>query len=183
VRTPSGRILAPFGATEGVLLIGPDGDLTSAARTPDDYAPSLRLAEGGEPSGLGADAAREIAIVWAAEAVGCAERLLDIGVAYVSQRQQFGQPVGRFQAVKHHLANALIECQQAESAVLWAGAEPDRATAALEVAFTSALRTAELVVQVHGGIGFTWELGLHMYMRHIVALRQLSLALAAQAEA
>jgi alkylation response protein AidB-like acyl-CoA dehydrogenase len=108
--------------------------------------------------------------------------MLDVAVAYVKERQQFGQPIGRFQAVKHHLADALISVQEAESAVIWGAADAPRLYAALEVAFDSALRTAEIAVQAHGGIGFTWELGLHVYLRQIVTLRQLAMPLAAVAD-
>lgn len=187
VASESGRILVPFGETPGIsLLVGTgsdDGVRAPDARSADDFAPSLRLAEGGAATSWTPEAARELAVVWAAEAVGCAERMLELAVAYVKERQQFGQPVGRFQAVKHHLADALINVQEAESAVIWAAADAPRLTAALEVAFDSALRTAEIGVQAHGGIGFTWEVGLHVYLRQIVTLRQLALSLAAVADA
>jgi alkylation response protein AidB-like acyl-CoA dehydrogenase len=187
VVSESGRILVPFGETPGILQLAGtgSGDLGVQAPAPgaaDDFAPSLRLAEGGEASSLTPEEARELAVVWGAEAVGCAERMLDVAVDYVKERHQFGQPVGRFQAVKHHLANALISVQEAESAVIWGAADAPRLTAALEVAFDAALRTAEIAVQVHGGMGFTWELGLHVYLRQIVTLRQLALPLAALAD-
>jgi alkylation response protein AidB-like acyl-CoA dehydrogenase len=108
--------------------------------------------------------------------------MLDIAVAYVKQREQFGQPVGKFQAVKHHLADALRLAQESESAVIWAAADAPRVSPALEVAFDSALRAAEIGVQAHGGMGFTWELGLHVYLRQIVSLRQLALSAAAIAD-
>lgn len=186
VRTPAGRTIVPFGSVENVQVLTDTGS-SGTLRPPedlvdDDFTPSLRAAEGGEPTQFDAVAARELAVVWAAEAVGAAERLLEIGVAFVKQREQFGQPIGRFQAIKHHLANALISLEQAESAVLWAGAEAPSLAAALDVAFTSALHTSEIVLQVHGGLGFTWELGLHMYLRHIVSLRQLAMALAVVAD-
>jgi alkylation response protein AidB-like acyl-CoA dehydrogenase len=181
VRTESGRVLMPFGAMPGIqAFVDSSKDIIAApgAMTADDYAPALRLAQVAEPTSLTAEQAGELAIVWGAEAVGCAERMLDIAVEYVKQRQQFGQPVGRFQAVKHHLADALMSAQEAESAVIWAAADAPRLVPALKVAFDSALRTAEIAVQAHGGIGFTWELGLHVYLRQIVALRQLAISLA-----
>lgn len=186
VVSESGRILVPFGETPGILLAAgsDDGGLQAPATLgSDDFAPSLRLAEGERASSLTREEARELAVVWGAEAVGCAERMLDIAVDYVKQRQQFGQPVGRFQAVKHHLADALISMQEAESAVLWGAADAPSLVAALDVAFDSALRTAEIGVQAHGGMGFTWELGLHVYLRQIVTLRQLAMPLAAVADA
>lgn len=187
VATESGRILVPFGATPGIRVlrsVAGDELAEPGTLTADDYAPSLRLAAGddGTASELTPGAAREIAIIWAAEAAGCADRMLDIAIAYVKQREQFGQPVGKFQAVKHHLADALKFAQESESAVIWAAADAPRIVPALEVAFDSALRAAEIGVQAHGGMGFTWELGLHVYLRQIVSLRALALAAAAIAD-
>lgn len=186
IATESGRVLVPFGGTSGIRVLRSAAGAVEAPGevTADDYAPSLRLAVAGAGTAteLTPEMARELAVVWAAEAAGCADRMLDIAVAYVKQRQQFGQPVGRFQAVKHHLADALKLTQEAESAVIWAAADAPRIVPALEVAFDSALRAAEIGVQAHGGMGFTWELGLHVYLRQIVSLRQLALAAAAIAD-
>lgn len=187
VRTESGRILVPFGESADIsVLISIDsaaGVLEAPSGvTTDDYAPSLRLVESGQATRFSPDAARELAIIWAAEAAGCAKRTLEIAVEYVKQREQFGQPVGRFQAVKHHLANALMASQESESAVFWAAADAPKLQPALEIAFDSALRTAEIATQAHGGMGFTWDLGLHVYLRQIVTLRQLALSLAAVAD-
>ena len=179
VTTESGRVVVPFGAYPGVrILTGIDGVEQNASLEQDDYAPSLRMAVSEAPTSLPAGAAREFAILWASEAVGCAERVLDEAVKYAKERTQFGQPIGRFQAVKHHLANALIAVQEAESAVLWAAADAPRLEPALELAFDSATRAIEIGIQVHGGMGFTWELGLHVYLRQVVSLRLLALALA-----
>ena len=182
----SGRVMIPFGATADITVLTAGGAVAApGAVTADDYAPSLRLTEAGSGSAspLTPEQARELAIIWAAEAAGCADRMLDIAIAYVKQREQFGQPVGRFQAVKHHLADALKFAHESESAVLWAAADAPKIAPALEVAFDSALRAAEIGVQAHGGMGFTWELGLHVYLRQIVSLRQLALAAAAIADA
>lgn len=186
VVTESGRVVVPFGEAPGILLLA-GTEPAGAVRAPqglagDEFAPSLRLAKGGQATSFTPEAARELAVVWGAEAVGCAERMLDVAVEYVKERRQFGQPVGRFQAVKHHLADALISVQEAESAVIWAAADAPALAPALEVAFDSALRTAEIAVQAHGGMGFTWELGLHVYLRQIVTLRQLALSLAGIAD-
>lgn len=180
IATESGRVLIPFGATDGIRVLAASGAVDPpGAVTVDDYAPSLRLAETqGAATPLTSEQARELAIIWAAEAAGCADRMLDIAIAYVKQREQFGQPVGRFQAVKHHLADALKSAQESESAVIWAAADAPAIVPALEVAFDSALTAAEIGVQAHGGMGFTWELGLHVYLRQIVSLRQLALSAA-----
>lgn len=179
VATESGRVVVPFGAYPGIsVLTSLDAVNQSVALEEDDYAPSLRMAVGGQPTNLPAEAAREFAILWAAEAVGCAEKVLDISVAYAKEREQFGRPIGRFQAVKHHLANALMAVQEAESAVIWAAADAPVLERALGVVFNAASRSIELGLQVHGGMGFTWELGLHVYLRQVVALRVLALSLA-----
>jgi len=172
------RTLTPFGSFSGIgtlVATTPSGEVVSASGTiDDDFAPSLRVTEGAAAATLfqGA-AARELAVVWGSEAVGCAERLLEDAVAYVSVREQFGQPVGRFQAIKHKLANALIDLQEAESAVIWAAMEEGHGSAASSITFSSALRVAEAAIQSHGGLGFTWEMGLHMHLRHILTLREL----------
>ena len=72
-----------------------------------------------------------------------------------------------------------MESQESESAVFWAASDAPKLRPALEIAFDSALRTAEIATQAHGGIGFTWDLGLHVYLRQIVTLRQLAMSLAA----
>jgi alkylation response protein AidB-like acyl-CoA dehydrogenase len=188
IRTESGRVLVPFGETPGISLLVDASPTVGALAEPvivaaDDYAPSLRLAESDRASAISAEQARELAVVWGAEAAGCARRALEIAVDYVKQRNQFGQPVGRFQAVKHHLANALMSSQESESAVLWAASDAPKLAPALEIVFDSALRTAEIATQAHGGMGFTWDLGLHVYLRQIVALRQLAMSLAAVVDA
>jgi alkylation response protein AidB-like acyl-CoA dehydrogenase len=188
VRTGSGRIVVPFGGYPGMKVLRGrsfSAEVAAAPTSPvvDDYAPSLRMVEGVEATEFDVRWAKELAIVWASEAVGASERMLELAVDYVKQREQFGQPVGRFQAVKHHMADALIKVQEAESAVLWGAADAPRVSPALDVAFDSALRAAEICVQAHGGMGFTWELGLHVYLRHIVSLRQLSMSLGAIADA
>jgi hypothetical protein len=183
VRIAGGRIVVPFGGMPDVgILAGTDAARDAVAPavglTNDDYAPSLRLADGGDATVFTREAARELALVWAAEAVGCGERMLDVAVEYVKQRQQFGQPIGRFQAVKHHLANALISVEEAESAVLWGAADAPKLAPALDIAFSSSLNAVEIAIQAHGGLGFTWEFGLHVYLRHIVSLRLLAMGLA-----
>jgi Acyl-CoA dehydrogenase, C-terminal domain len=187
VPTPAtpGRATIPFGA-DGLPVLSPDasGDALGqpADVEPDDYAPSLRIvtaaastpAAGGFPAAWAA----EIAVVWAGEGTGCARRALADAVAYARQREQFGQPIGRFQAVKHHLADAHMLAEQAESAVIWGSNEPAEGLRTSVFALNAALRVTEIAIQVHGGLGFTWEMGVHLYGRHIVALRELVLALA-----
>ena len=177
-RTSGDRSVAPFAGEDGArLLISTDGGGTLADATevePDLYAPSLRLTECREVTAVSPEMARELMTVWAAEASGCAARMLHDAIAYAKERQQFGQPIGRFQAIKHQLANAHMFAEQAETAVILASQEAERAPAAARYAFDASLKVIETAIQVHGGLGFTWEMGLHMYLRHVGALRELS---------
>lgn len=175
---PGGRYLAPFGAipdAQVALGLGAGEDRLEAPRDPqaDDYAPTLRLAELSAGTTFGAEAAREYAVVCAAEGIGCATNLLNVAVAYVKDRVQFGEPIGRKQAVKHRLANALVQLEHGESAVLWACAEPEAAPRATAYSLEAAISVAQEAIQVHGGLGFTWEMGLHLQLRHMVTLREL----------
>jgi alkylation response protein AidB-like acyl-CoA dehydrogenase len=118
------------------------------------------------------------AVGTAAQLLGLARRQLDMTVEYVATRHQFGVPVGSFQAVKHHLADALLALRFAEPAVARAGLSLDRSaeTATRDVAMAKALASdaAELVsrtaIQCHGAIGYTDEYDLHLYAKRTWAL-------------
>jgi len=108
-----------------------------------------------------------------AEMCGGARKVLDMTVDYAKVREQFGRPIGSFQAIQHKCANMLVQVESAKSAMYyaaWAVANdvPDAAlAAAMAKAYCSdAYRqvTAE-GIQVHGGIGFTWEHDLHLYFK------------------
>ena len=109
----------------------------------------------------------------AAEAVGVAQKALELGVEYVSQREQFGKKIGTYQAVSHPLADTYVETELARSLVYWAAwcvAEEDEqapvaAAAAKSMAAETAVAACERSIQVHGGIGFTWEHVLHRYYK------------------
>ena len=121
-------------------------------------------------------AARDAAVLAAAEAVGAAAEVLRRSVAYAMLREQFGQPIGRFQAVKHRLANMHCGAELAASALAWACFEPGDTARALRAALGGCLRVAEQAVQVHGGIGYTWEAAPHRYYRHVMAMRRIVVA-------
>ncbi|MCC3312358.1 acyl-CoA dehydrogenase family protein [Nocardia africana] len=112
-------------------------------------------------------------VLLAAEQVGGAQHLLDRSVAYAQERLQFGRPIGSFQAVKHRLADMLVEQEHARSAAYhaaWAlqdGADdPALATSIAQATCSAAYtRIAADTVQVHGGIGFTWEHRTHLYFK------------------
>lgn len=116
------------------------------------------------------------AILATAEAVGAAAATLDRAVAYAKVREQFGQPIGAFQAVKHRLANMHCSAELAASALAWACSEPGDADRALRAALEHCLLVAEQSVQVHGGIGYTWEADPHRFYRHIMGMRRIVLA-------
>ncbi|MCU4186348.1 acyl-CoA dehydrogenase [Acidiferrimicrobium sp. IK] len=113
----------------------------------------------------------------AAEAAGGARACTEMAVAYAKVREQFGRPIGSFQAVKHHCADMLVDTELATSTA-WDAArfEADDAAAALSaaVAASQALpayrRCAEKNIQLHGGIGYTWEHDAHLYLRRAAAL-------------
>ncbi len=131
------------------------------------------LAEGDEAVALAGRIHDRALAALAAEAVGVAARALELAVAHARTREQFGKPVGAFQAVSQQLADAYIETEAARSLVNWAASEvahggPDasRAAAAAKAnAAEAAVRTCERALQVHGGIGFTWDHPLHRFYK------------------
>jgi alkylation response protein AidB-like acyl-CoA dehydrogenase len=114
----------------------------------------------------------------AAEAVGVAQRALELGVEYARTREQFGKKIGVYQAVSHQLADTYADVELARSLVYWAAwcvAEEDEqaplaAAAAKAFATEAAVKACERSIQVHGGIGFTWEHPLHRYYKRALWL-------------
>jgi alkylation response protein AidB-like acyl-CoA dehydrogenase len=129
--------------------------------------------------GGGAEVARHLdvaAVAYAAELLGVAQRALEMAVAYAKDRMQFGRPIGSFQAVKHRCADMLVDVEGMRSAVYWAAwtlceadtADEERAIAASTAkawCSDAASRVLASALQVHGGIGFTWEHDLHLYLK------------------
>jgi len=107
------------------------------------------------------------------EAVGIAAKALDMGVEYAKTREQFGKPIGTYQAVSHQLADTYVETELARSLAYWAAwcvAEGDEqadvaCAAAKAYCGDAAVDACERSIQVHGGIGFTWEHVLHEYYK------------------
>ncbi|MFJ4951348.1 acyl-CoA dehydrogenase family protein [Streptomyces sp. NPDC088760] len=116
-----------------------------------------------------AGAGDAVAAVLAAEAVGAADRVLERTVEYAGQRRQFGRPIGSFQAVKHRLADVYVAVQAARSAAYYAAWAAGRGEGAGTLALAQALealrRAAAEGIQLHGGIGFTWEHDAHLYFK------------------
>jgi alkylation response protein AidB-like acyl-CoA dehydrogenase len=109
----------------------------------------------------------------AAEQVGGAQRVLDLSVEYAKSRIQFGRPIGSFQAIKHKCANLLVEVVSARAAAeyaAWTAATdspdlPVAASIAQEYCSTAYLHAALDTIQIHGGIGYTWEHPAHLYLK------------------
>ncbi len=116
--------------------------------------------------------------VLAAEAAGVASETTEQAADYAKIRQQFGRPIATFQAVKHHCANMLVAAELATAAGWDAGragiggGDQLRYTAAIAavLAVPAAVSNASLNIQVHGGIGFTWEHDAHLYLRRAAAI-------------
>jgi len=169
--------LAPFGALPGVVLAREIGGQDRLDDSPDgvldELAPSLRALVVSWSTTIPPEAAFELAVIWAAEAVGAAQRLLEVSVQYAKEREQFGKPIGSFQAVKHLLADMHSDVQYAQSAAIWGSLEPENAARCSLFALEKAISVAEDSIQVHGGMGFTWEMGLHFYLRSMLTRREL----------
>lgn len=127
-------------------------------------------------------AAREAGWVCvAAEALGGAQEALDRTVAYAKERVQFGRPIGSFQAYKHRLADMMIEIEQARSAVYWAACAVDEQSAEAPLALHAAksfaadtfFKCAGDMIQLHGGIGFTWEHDAHLFFKRARAIQSM----------
>lgn len=128
---------------------------------------------------------RDVAVVLlAAEQLGVAERCLEMATEYAKQREQFDRPIGSFQAVKHKLADVLLEVEAATSAVmyaLWVADErPEELPLVASITGLTASEAALLAagenIQVHGGIGATWEHPAHLYLKRATTDRFLYLA-------
>jgi len=153
-------------------------DLTRRqARLELNGAPAHLLAGPEECPGLVAQLATLQAVAVAAEQVGMIDALLDLTRTYTLQRHQFGRPLAGFQVVKHRLADMLVDLERARSAARYAAAvlDEDPDAAALPAAVAGAVcadalvRVALEAVQLHGGVGFTWEHPAHYYVRRALA--------------
>ncbi|MFI2839214.1 acyl-CoA dehydrogenase family protein [Mycolicibacterium sp. PDY-3] len=171
----------------GVSLYAVDADADGVSRTPlvtlDLTRPQADIALQDAPARLlaGPDEADRVishalqvgSALLAVEQVGAAQHLLDLSVAYATSRLQFGRPIGSFQAVKHRLAEGMVDLEHARSAAYhaaWAigdGSDDPALAASIAQAVASAAfsRIAADTIQVHGGIGFTWEHQAHLYLK------------------
>ncbi len=180
-----GPLVPDLDTADNVAIVGGDGiyQLEGAERellTTTDESRPLGVVRGGDPGRRLADAAvlgdirsRSLAAL-AIESCGVARRALELAIEHASTREQFGRPIGVYQAVSHPLADAYTRLELARSLSLWAawciaaGDEqaPVAAAAAKSYAAEAAVEVCETAIQVHGGIGFTWEHVLHrLYKR------------------
>jgi alkylation response protein AidB-like acyl-CoA dehydrogenase len=184
------RVPSEIGEDEGIGLFlidrasdEPEGVRVRALPTLDATRPQAEVSLDAAPArlvgpiaGTGGrlrEVVRRASVALCAEQVGGAARCLEMSVAYAKDRIQFGRPIGSFQAVKHACADMLCDVESARSAAEYAAAIADegnddlRAAASLAKAFCSEayVRTAEKTVQVHGGVGFTWEHDAHLYLK------------------
>jgi alkylation response protein AidB-like acyl-CoA dehydrogenase len=138
-----------------------------------EAARRMILVEGDDAVELGAAIRRRALAALALEAVGIAQRVLELSVEHAKTREQFGRPIGVYQAVSHALADTYAETELARSLAYWAAwcvAEQDEQAplavpAAKAFAADAAVAACERAIQVHGGVGFTWEHVLHRYYK------------------
>ncbi|HWE56230.1 MAG TPA: acyl-CoA dehydrogenase [Acidimicrobiales bacterium] len=177
-------LLLPIGEQEDVAVVDAHatGVTIDVPRNIDPARRSARVTLDGAPAQIIAggrraltDAARTLL---AAEAVGVARMASEMAAEYARNRTQFGRPIGMYQAVKHHCANMVVATELATSAV-WDAARAAEtgddqytyaAAIAATLAVTAAVDNAQLNIQVHGGIGFTWEHDAHLYLRRAAGI-------------
>ena len=119
------------------------------------------------------------ALLLAAEQLGGAQQCLDLTLAYVAERTQFGQPIAAFQAVKHRCAEMMVRIEATRSAVYGAAALATAAQATHELLMEAGAAKAQAseafffcaqeAIQLHGGVGFTWEYDPHLYFKRAQA--------------
>lgn len=144
-------------------------------------APARLVGTPGEGLGIVRRTLDRAAVVLAAEQVGGTARCLEMAVEYAKARVQFGRPIGSFQAIKHMLADVLLETESASAAAYYAAWTADQdpgglsAAASLCRSFCSDafVAAAAANVQVHGGIGFTWEHDAHLYLKRANTSKEL----------
>ncbi len=138
-----------------------------------DNALASRIAAGPRAELAAVAALQAGAAMLAAEQVGLADRALEITVAYAKQRYQFSRPIGSFQAIKHRMADWWVAVTQARAASRYAAAclaeqDPDTPVAvalAKAVCSDTAVLAGQEMIQLHGGIGFTWEHPAHLFLK------------------
>ncbi len=171
----------------GVSLFAVEGDATGVTRTPLSTmdqtrkqakvdladAPGRLIGTDGEGWSVLERVLDLAAVALAAEQVGGAQKCLEMAVEYAKERVQFGRPIGSFQAIKHKCADMLLEVESAKSAAYYAGwcaselndELPSVASLAKAYCSEAYFHAAAENIQIHGGIGFTWEHPAHLYFK------------------
>jgi len=179
-------LLDPDGATVFVVANGDRAVVADPAKQRVESLPSLDLTRrlvklievDGEAMTRGVQRGLDqVEVLVAAELVGVAQHALDLALEHAKQRQQFGRPIGAYQAVSHRCADMLVAVESARSAVLsaaWtADHQPDQlafaASVAKALAGDAAWHATAAALQIHGGIGFTWEHPIHLFLRRAAA--------------
>jgi len=184
LRDGEARLVPDADSAEVIVLIAPGGESVVIEASAAEIEPfeamdrTRRFArvrvDGGEP--LGGDslaAADRIATALSSETVGVAQKAMEMAVEYARDRKQFGRPIGSYQAVSHRCAQMLLEVESSRSGVYYAGWCADSeleslpAAASMAKAYSSdaGWRVCGSSLQVHGGIAFTWEHDLHLYLK------------------
>jgi acyl-CoA dehydrogenase len=146
------------------------------ARIDVDAVPAVVIAGSEDWPSVRSELAVLTSVALAAEHVGMIEAMLEMTRTYAGQRHQFGRPLASFQVIKHRLADMLVDLERSRSAARYAAAMYDQepASAALAAAVAGAtctdavIRAAHDTVQLHGGVGFTWEHSAHYYLRRAI---------------
>jgi alkylation response protein AidB-like acyl-CoA dehydrogenase len=158
------------------VTIAPEPSIDPTRRLSSVRFEAVRVEAAATLPGYGADyepVFDRCCVALAAESTGVAQRALEMAVSYAKDRQQFGRPIGSYQAVSHRCAQMLLETENSRSAVYgaaWtADAEPESlpraAATAKAYASDAGWRVPDASIQVHGGIGFTWEHDLHFFLK------------------
>jgi alkylation response protein AidB-like acyl-CoA dehydrogenase len=184
LRDSEARLVPDADSAEVIVLISPGGETMVVEASAAEIEPLETMdrtrrfarvrADGGEP--LGGDhlaAADRIVTALSAETVGVAQKAMEMAVEYARDRKQFGRPIGSYQAVSHRCAQMLLEVEGSRSGAYYAAwcadSEPDSLPAAASgaKAYSSdaGWRVCGSSLQVHGGIGFTWEHDLHFFLK------------------
>jgi alkylation response protein AidB-like acyl-CoA dehydrogenase len=175
VPTSDGRRHLVEAGAEGVTVV-PEISIDTTRRLSSIRFEGVRVAPEATLPGAGADYTAvfdRACVALAAESTGIAQRTMEMAVAYAKDRQQFGRPIGAYQAVSHRCAQMLLEAENSRSAVYgaaWAAdAAPEElpraASMAKAYASDAGWRVPDASIQVHGGIGFTWEHDLHFFLK------------------
>jgi len=186
-KTGAPLLVEHVGALDTLVVVDDDSlavvdpatlDASAVERSLDPLTPLWRVAglPAGERIGGSEEAARwrrGTQVLGGALLVGLASATVDMAVAYAKDREQFGKPIGSFQAVKHLCADMLVRAEVARAAVHAAAVTVDQpdvgdgvraAAGAALLAAEAAVANAKSCIQVHGGMGFTWEVPAHLYL-------------------